>query len=36
VAEDPDGVEPTSVATFCPECAAEQFGYRIERADEQT
>jgi hypothetical protein len=35
LAED-DGLEPTSVATVCPVCAAEEFGYRPERADEYT
>ena len=36
LAEDAEGVEPTSVATFCPECAAEEFGYRPASADEYT
>jgi hypothetical protein len=27
LAEDPDGNEPTSVATYCPVCAAAEFGY---------
>jgi hypothetical protein len=38
LAEDIDGIEPTSVATFWPDCAAEEFAYSAgsERADEQT
>jgi hypothetical protein len=35
LAEDVEGVAPTSVATFCPECAAEEFGYSIRAADER-
>ena len=32
--EDADGLEPTGVYPFCTECAAAEFGYRGERADE--
>ena len=34
--EDTDGIEPTTVATYCPECAAEEFGYKAEQAVERT
>ena len=27
-AEDVEGLEPISVAVFCPECARVEFGYR--------
>ena len=30
--EDPDGVEPTSVAIMCPVCAAHEFDWRPEAA----
>ena len=31
--EDTDGIEPTSVLVFCPECAREEFGYRADRPE---
>ena len=30
--EDPDGVEPTSIAIMCPVCAAREFEWRPEAA----
>ena len=30
--EDPDGIDETSLAVYCPPCAAEEFGYRPEAA----
>jgi len=30
--EDPDGVEPTSIAIMCPACAAREFDWRLEAA----
>ena len=36
--EDVEGIEPTSVYLFCPDCAAEEFDYGAgsERADERS
>jgi hypothetical protein len=34
--EDTDRLAPTSVGIFCPVCAAEEFGYQPEQADEYT
>jgi hypothetical protein len=34
--EDTEGIEPTSLLIFCPVCAAKEFGYRPERAEEYT
>jgi hypothetical protein len=34
--EDPDGVEPTSVAIMCPVCAAREFEWRPEAAADYT
>jgi hypothetical protein len=28
--EDPDGIEPTSIAIMCPACAAREFDWRPE------
>jgi hypothetical protein len=30
LAEDVNGLEPMSVAVFCPQCALVEFGYRAE------
>jgi hypothetical protein len=34
--EDPNGIEPTSVAIMCPVCAAREFEWRPEAADGYT
>ncbi len=34
--EDPDGLEPTSVVIMCPVCAALEFGWRPEAAEDYT
>ena len=34
--EDPDGLEPTSVAIMCPACAAREFDWRPEAAADYT
>jgi hypothetical protein len=34
LAEDVDGLEPMSVAVFCPECARVEFGYRLGNKDD--
>jgi hypothetical protein len=34
--EDPDGIEPTSVAIMCPVCAAREFEWRPEAAEGYT
>ena len=34
--EDPDGHEPTSVAIMCPVCAAREFEWRPEAAEDYT
>jgi hypothetical protein len=33
--EDVEGLEPMSVAVFCPECARVEFGYPAEEQGEQ-
>ena len=32
--EDPDGVEPTSIAIMCPTCASREFEWRPEVAED--
>ena len=34
--EDPDGIEPTSVAIMCPVCAAREFDWRPDDAADYT
>jgi hypothetical protein len=34
--EDPDGLEPTSVVIMCPVCAAREFEWRPEAAENYT
>ena len=34
--EDPDGIEPTSVAIMCPVCAAREFDWRPDEAADYT
>ena len=34
--EDPEGIEPTSVAIMCPVCAAREFEWKPENAEAYT